>query len=77
MVGHLDVLDDEGAPRAFAAEAVAPGLRFVGYLHIPAQLRYWGREAKRAAKAIAARAARAARPDDERPDGRLRHALAA
>ena len=37
MVGHLGVLDDEGVPRAFAAEAAAPGLRFVGYLHIPAQ----------------------------------------
>jgi cation diffusion facilitator CzcD-associated flavoprotein CzcO len=53
MVGHLDVLDDEGVPRAFAAEAAAPGLRFVGYLHIPAQLRYSGKEAKRTAKAIA------------------------
>jgi len=53
MVGHLDVLDHEGVPRAFAAEAVAPGLRFVGYLHIPAQLRYSGIEAKRTAKAIA------------------------
>ena len=41
-------------PRAFAAEAAAPGLRFVGYVHIPAQLRYGGREGKRAAKAIAA-----------------------
>ena len=53
MVGHLGVLDDEGVPRAFAAEAAAPGLRFVGYLHIPAQLRYSGKEAKRTAKAIA------------------------
>jgi cation diffusion facilitator CzcD-associated flavoprotein CzcO len=53
MVGHLDVLDDEGVPRAFAAEAAAPGLRFVGYLHFPAQLRYSGKEAKRTAKAIA------------------------
>jgi cation diffusion facilitator CzcD-associated flavoprotein CzcO len=53
MVGHLDVLDDEGVPRAFAAEAAAPGLRFVGYLHIPAQLRYSGKEAKRTAMAIA------------------------
>jgi cation diffusion facilitator CzcD-associated flavoprotein CzcO len=53
MLGHLDVLDDEGVPRAFAAEAAAPGLRFVGYLHIPAQLRYSGKEAKRTARAIA------------------------
>jgi cation diffusion facilitator CzcD-associated flavoprotein CzcO len=53
MVGHLDVLDADGAPRAVAAEAAAPGLRFVGYVHLPAQLRYGGREGKRAAKAIA------------------------
>jgi hypothetical protein len=53
MVGHLDVLDADGAPRAVAAEAAAPGLRFVGYVHLPAQLRHGGREGKRAAKAIA------------------------
>jgi hypothetical protein len=53
LVGHLDVLDADGAPRAVAAEAAAPGLRFVGYVHIPAQLRYAGREGRRAAKAIA------------------------
>jgi len=54
MVGHLGVLDDEGTPRAVAAEPAAPGLRFVGYVHIPAQMRYGGIEGKRAAKAIAA-----------------------
>jgi cation diffusion facilitator CzcD-associated flavoprotein CzcO len=53
MVGHLGVLDDHGTPRAFADEAAAPGLRFIGYLHIPAQFRYGGREGRRAAKAIA------------------------
>ena len=53
MVGHLGVLDDEGMPRAFAAEAPAPGVRVVGYHHLPAQLRYSGREATRVAKAIA------------------------
>jgi cation diffusion facilitator CzcD-associated flavoprotein CzcO len=53
MVGHLDVLDSHGAPRALAADSAAPGLRFVGYVHIPAQLRYAGREGRRAAKAIA------------------------
>ncbi len=53
LVGHLGVLDETGTPRVFAAEAAAPGLRFVGYLHLPAQLRHGGREAGRAAKAIA------------------------
>jgi hypothetical protein len=62
MVGHLGVLDDEGVPRAFAAEAAAPGLRFVGYVHLPAHLRYAGREATRAAKAIAGELRAQARP---------------
>jgi NADPH-dependent 2,4-dienoyl-CoA reductase/sulfur reductase-like enzyme len=53
VVGHLDVLDDEGVPRAFGAEPAAPGLRFVGYVHLPAHLRHAGREARWAAKAVA------------------------
>ena len=57
MVGHLGVLDGHGAPRVIRGEA-APGLRFVGYDPRPAQLRYLGIEASRAAKAIA----RAAKP---------------
>ena len=77
MVGHLGVLDDHGTPRAFAAEAAAPGLRFVGYLHIPAQLRYGGSRGQARGEGDRRRAARAARPGDERPDGRLRHALGA
>ena len=52
LVGHLGVLDGHGAPRVIRGEA-APGLRFVGYDPRPAQLRYLGIEASRAAKAIA------------------------
>ena len=52
IVGHLDVLDERGVPRVLDGDA-APGLRFVGYDPRPAQLGYLGREAKRAAKAIA------------------------
>jgi cation diffusion facilitator CzcD-associated flavoprotein CzcO len=52
LVGHLGVLDDHGAPRVIEGEAL-PGLRFVGYDPRPAQLRHGGREAARAAKAIA------------------------
>ena len=52
VVGHLGVLDGHGVPRALRGEA-APGLRFVGYDPRPAQLRFGGREAERAAKAIA------------------------
>jgi hypothetical protein len=53
LVGHLDVLDDRGVPQALDGEAAAPGLRFVGFMPRPAQMRHMGFEAKRAAKAIA------------------------
>jgi cation diffusion facilitator CzcD-associated flavoprotein CzcO len=58
MVGHLDVLDEDGVPRAADGAEAAPGLRFIGYMPIPAQMRHSGRQARRAAKAIA-RTARA------------------
>jgi putative flavoprotein involved in K+ transport len=54
LVGHLDVLDGRGVPRVHGGEAVAPGLRFVGYYPRPAQLGYLGSEAKVAARGIAA-----------------------
>jgi cation diffusion facilitator CzcD-associated flavoprotein CzcO len=53
VVGHLDVLDERGVPRSVDGEAAAPGLRFVGYMPLPAQIRHMGAEAKRAAKAVA------------------------
>jgi cation diffusion facilitator CzcD-associated flavoprotein CzcO len=53
VVGHLDVLDEHGAPRATGEQPAAPGLRFVGYVVAPAPLGLMGREAKRVAKAIA------------------------
>ena len=53
LVGHLDVLDGRGVPRVVGGEAVAPGLRFVGYYPRPAQLGYLGGEAKVAARGIA------------------------
>jgi cation diffusion facilitator CzcD-associated flavoprotein CzcO len=31
LVGHLDVLDDEGVPRSNGGSALAPGLYFLGY----------------------------------------------
>jgi putative flavoprotein involved in K+ transport len=54
LVGHLDVLDGRGVPRVHGGEAVAPGLRFVGYYPRPAQLGYLGGEAKVATRGIAA-----------------------
>lgn len=53
LVGHLGVLDDDGNPRVVDGDAAAPGLRFVGYDPVPAQLRHMGHEARRAAKQIA------------------------
>ena len=53
LVGHLDVLDERGRPRAVDAQPAADGLRFLGYVPRPAQLGYAAKQAKRAAKAIA------------------------
>jgi cation diffusion facilitator CzcD-associated flavoprotein CzcO len=52
LVGDLDVLDERGVPRVLEGEAL-PGLRFLGYRHVPAQIDYMGRLAKRTAKEIA------------------------
>ena len=53
LVGHLDVLDEGGMPRALAQRSAAPGMRFVGYVPRPGALGYMGKEAARAARAIA------------------------
>jgi cation diffusion facilitator CzcD-associated flavoprotein CzcO len=53
VVGHLDVLDERGNPRAVAGAPAAPGLRFIGYVPWPAMIGVMGREARTAAKAIA------------------------
>jgi cation diffusion facilitator CzcD-associated flavoprotein CzcO len=66
LVGHLAVLDERGVPRAVGGREAAPGLRFIGFVPVPAQIRYLGVEAKRAARAIA-RQTRHSRKD--RPDG--------
>jgi cation diffusion facilitator CzcD-associated flavoprotein CzcO len=52
LVGHLDVLDDRGLPRAHGPAPAAPGLRFIGYVPRPGALGYMAKEAKRAAKVI-------------------------
>ena len=53
MVGHLGVLDDEGVPRAFAAEAAAPACASSATSTSPRSCATAGKEATRAAKAIA------------------------
>jgi cation diffusion facilitator CzcD-associated flavoprotein CzcO len=52
LVGHLAVLDERGVPLIHGGAAAAPGLRFIGYQPRPAQIRYLGAEARRAAKQI-------------------------
>jgi cation diffusion facilitator CzcD-associated flavoprotein CzcO len=53
IVGHLGVLDEHGAPRAVAGEAVAEGLRFLGYLSRPSLIGYVARRSRPMAKEIA------------------------
>ena len=53
LVGQLDVLDGQGKPKAVGEKAAALGMRFVGYVQRPGGLGYMGKEAKRAARAIA------------------------
>jgi len=52
LVGHLGVLDAKGRPRAQGERPAAPGLRFIGYVPRPGALGYWGKQARRAARAI-------------------------
>jgi cation diffusion facilitator CzcD-associated flavoprotein CzcO len=49
MAGHLGVLDDRGMPLAFGGPAVAPGLRFTGY--VP-NIRNLDREARSVAEQV-------------------------
>jgi cation diffusion facilitator CzcD-associated flavoprotein CzcO len=53
LVGHLGVVDESGMPRARGRAPAAPGLRFIGYVPRPGGLGYMGKEARRAAQAIA------------------------
>jgi cation diffusion facilitator CzcD-associated flavoprotein CzcO len=53
MVGHLDVLDSDGAPLVMGETAAADGLRFFCYLSRPSLISYFGRQSRRVAKRIA------------------------
>jgi len=61
LVGHLGVLDEQGAPLVVDGEA-APGLRFLGYIARPGLFGRFGEEARYAARAIAKRPSAAPRP---------------
>jgi cation diffusion facilitator CzcD-associated flavoprotein CzcO len=66
LVGHLGVLGDRGMPKAIGPRPAAEGLRFIGYLPRPGGLGYMGKEARRAAKAIARELRRASAADGPR-----------
>lgn len=53
LVGHLEVLDERGAPRARCGESACDGLRFLGFLPRPSQIGYTSKRARRVATEIA------------------------
>jgi hypothetical protein len=53
MVGHLNVLDDDGRPLAVGETAAADGLRFFGYIVRPSLIGHMGKQSRHVAKRIA------------------------
>jgi NADPH-dependent 2,4-dienoyl-CoA reductase/sulfur reductase-like enzyme len=53
LVGHLDVLDTNGAPKALAPDPAASGLWFIGYERRPTQICHAARRSRQLAKRIA------------------------
>jgi hypothetical protein len=47
------VLDERGLPRALGGREAAPGLRFIGFVPVPGQIRYVSVEAGRATRETA------------------------
>jgi cation diffusion facilitator CzcD-associated flavoprotein CzcO len=70
LVGHLDVLNERGVPRAPRGEPVADGLRFLGFLPRPSQLGYTSKRARQIANEIAKRPALARQPRGPRSSSR-------
>jgi cation diffusion facilitator CzcD-associated flavoprotein CzcO len=54
LVGHLDVLNDDGIPRVLAPMPAARGLWFTGFLARPALIGYIAKQSRPLAKQIAA-----------------------
>jgi Pyridine nucleotide-disulphide oxidoreductase len=52
LVGHLNVLDEHGAPRCLAPEPAAPGLRFLGFISRPSLIGYVAKQSRRIARDI-------------------------
>lgn len=53
LVGHLGVLDGDGAPTALGVTPAAAGLRFTGFLSRPSLFGYVANQGKRIARCIA------------------------
>ena len=53
LVGHLGVLDERGVPLQPDGDEAAPGLRFVGFVPVPGQIRRISADARRVAREIA------------------------
>lgn len=63
-MGHLGVLDERGVPLQPDGAEAAAGLRFIGFVPVPGQIRRMSADARRIARDIArqAGAARRAQP---------------
>lgn len=53
LVGHLNVLDEDGIPRCRGGKPASEGLYFIGYVPRPGGIGFMAKEAKRAASSIA------------------------
>ena len=62
LVGHLDVLDERGVPLQPDGAEAAPGLRFIGFVPVPGQIRRMSADARRVASDIARQCAAVRRP---------------
>lgn len=54
LVGHLDILDEQGLPRSAGLIPAAPGLWFIGFQSRPGLISYVARQSQRMAGLIAA-----------------------
>lgn len=52
LVGHLDVLDDHGEPRAYSSVGETAGLHFAGFENVPGQLAFCDDAAQRVVREI-------------------------
>lgn len=66
LVGHLGVLDERGVPLQPDGAEAAAGLRFIGFVPVPGQIRRMSADARRIARDIARQAGAARRAQRRR-----------